>query len=537
MASKLLPTEPIWSTGTTGKGEYLSAGQRKAIFRKRKISAGGSPLKGGAIVPKMGGGLVPVSRSIVPSTGIASSIQPPEQEEEKVGSNGIFAELRDKIAVNAKKITIIKKTLQNHASTLGQKLPGSELDDISKGIQDIGNALSLDFANRIAEHKGEINKLKLGANKQELADEEAGLEKKRTNIFSGIKETAAKIMAPATSMFDKIKEFLLTIFAGQLVTGAFEWLKDPKNQKALQGFFNWVQKHWKWIAGAAIVGASAIVIRKVMKIVKAIRQVVRFLKNGIKVALSIFKYGPKIGKLFKRAVIAAGGKQLAKKMFGKQTTKAVTKQVTKEAAEQVTKKVVTKSLTKVASKTAAKGVGKTLLKKIPLVGLGMGILFAVDRLRKGDWGGALLEVGSGIASTIPGVGTGVSLALDAALIAKDVTQARSITGGDKIDAARETGGPVTKGQNVLVGEGGPEVITASFTGTVQNAHKTAQIISQDVGASDFNMIPIDLGTIKADPPVMPKLRSGKTNEPTQVLSFDVNNPYIDAVPELLGIDI
>ena len=51
------------------------------------------------------------------------------------------------------------------------------------------------------------------------------------------------------------------------------------------------------------------------------------------------------------------------------------------------------------------------------------------------------------------------------------------------------------------------------------------------------MVPIDLGTLKADPPVMPKLRSGKTNEPTQVVSFDVNNPYIDAVPELLGIDI
>ena len=535
MASKLLPTEPIWSTGTSAKGEYLSVGQRKAIFRKRKISAGGSPLKGGAIIPKMGGGLVPVSRYIVPSN-ITSAIEPIEQEE-KVDSKGIFAELRDKIAINAKKITIIKKILQNHASTLGQKLPGSELDDIGKGIQDIGNALSLDFANRITEHKGEINKLKLGANKQELADEEAGLEKKRTNIFSGIKETAAKIMAPATSMFDKIKEFLLTIFAGQLVTGAFAWLKDPKNQKALQGFFNWVQKHWKWIAGAAIVGASAIVIRKVMKIVKAIRQVVRFLKNGIKVALSIFKYGPKIGKLFKRAVIAAGGKQLAKKIFGKQTTKAVTKQVTKEAAEQVTKKVVTKSLTKVATKSAAKGVGKTLLKKIPLVGLGMGILFAVDRLRKGDWGGALLEVGSGIASTIPGVGTGVSLALDAALIAKDVTQARSITGGDKIDAARDTGGSITKGQNVLVGEKGAEIIQAPFTGTVKNAHETARIISQDLGASEINMVPMDMGKITTPPPEMPKLSMGGTNEPTKVTSTNSVNPYMIKVPELLGIDI
>ena len=531
MASKLLPTEPMWSTGTTAKGEYLSAGDRKAIFRKRKISAGSSPLKGGAIVPKMGGGLVPVTRSIVPSSGIASSIQPPEQEEEKIGSNGIFAELRDKIAVNAKKITIIKKTLQNHSSTLGQKLPGSELDDISKGIKDIGNALSLDFANRITEHKDAINKLKLGAKEDELADEEAGLEKKRKNIFSGVKEKAAKIMAPAVSMFDKLKEFLLNIFAGQLVTGAFDWLKDPKNREAISGFFNWVQKHWKWIAGAAIVGASALIIRKVMQVVKAIRGIVRFLKNGIKVAKTVIKQGAKALKNIAK-ILKIGSKPASKAI-----TKQVTKKVTKEVGEQVTKKVVTKSLTKVATKSAAKGIGKSLLKKIPLVGLGMGIIFAVDRLRKGDWGGALMEVASGAASTIPGVGTGVSLALDAALIAKDVTQGRSVAGGDKIDAERELGGPITKGQNVLVGEGGPEIIKASFTGTVENAHKTAKMISQEAGASEINLVPMDMGTVKSPPPQMPKISMGGTNEPTKVGSTNAVNPYMMKVPEMLGIDV
>ena len=529
MASKLLPTEPIWSTGTTAKGEYLSVGQRKAIFRKRKISAGGSPLKGGAIVPKMGGGLVPVSRSIVP-TNITSAIEPIEQEE-KVDSKGIFAELRDKIAINAKKITIIKKILQNHASTLGQKLPGSELDEVSKGIKNIGNALSLDFANRISENKDEINRLKIGAKKEELTDEEGRLEKKRKGIFGGVRETAAKVMAPAVSMFDKIKEFLLNIFAGQLVTGAFEWLKDPKNQQALQGFFNWVQKHWKWIAGAAIVGASALIIRKVMQVVKAIRGIVRFLKNAIKVAKTVIKQGAKALKNVAKIL----------KIGSKPTSKAITKQVSKKVSKEVTKKVakkaVTKSLTKVAAKGAAKGVGKSILKKIPFVGLGMGVLFAVDRLRKGDWGGALLEVASGAASTIPGVGTGVSLALDAALIAKDVHQARSITGGDKIDAARETGGPITIGQNVLVGEGGAEIIKAPFTGTVENAHKTAQIISQDVGASDFNMIPMDLGKIKTPPPKLPKIASSTPNEPSQVDSINPAYPYMMKVPELLGIDV
>ena len=167
----------------------------------------------------------------------------------------------------------------------------------------------------------------------------------------------------------------------------------------------------------------------------------------------------------------------------------------------------------------------------------MGIIFAVDRLRKGDWGGALMEVASGAASTIPGVGTGVSLALDAALIAKDVTQGRSVAGGDKIDAERAIGGPITKGQNVLVGEGGPEIIKASFTGTVENAHKTAKMISQEAGASEINLVPMDMGTVKSPPPQMPKISMGGTNEPTKVSSTNAVNPYMMKVPEMLGIDV
>ena len=46
------------------------------------------------------------------------------------------------------------------------------MDEVSKGIKDIGNALSLDFANRISENKDEINRLKIGAKKEELTDKE-----------------------------------------------------------------------------------------------------------------------------------------------------------------------------------------------------------------------------------------------------------------------------------------------------------------------------------------------------------------------------
>ena len=72
------------------------------------------------------------------------------------------------------------------------------------------------------------------------------------------------------------------------------------------------------------------------------------------------------------------------------------------------------------AKTASKGLGKSLLKKIPGVGLVAGLGFGAGRLMRGDWKGALGEVASGAASTIPGLGTAASVAIDAGLAARDM---------------------------------------------------------------------------------------------------------------------
>ena len=95
---------------------------------------------------------------------------------------------------------------------------------------------------------------------------------------------------------------------------------------------------------------------------------------------------------------AAGGAGLLRKLFGKD-----------------------------GAKTAEKGLGKTalksILKKIPGIGLLMGLGFGIGRLMEGDILGAAGEVASGAASMIPGVGTAASVAIDAGLLAKDVSEA------------------------------------------------------------------------------------------------------------------
>ena len=109
------------------------------------------------------------------------------------------------------------------------------------------------------------------------------------------------------------------------------------------------------------------------------------------------------------------------------------------------------------SRKAATSIGgKMLAKKIPFLGAGLGAIFAAQRLAKGDWGGALLELGSGVASSFPGVGTAISVGLDSALLAKDLMggQKGFRTGGSFDISNPESGGIVpikTHGdQNVSV---------------------------------------------------------------------------------------
>lgn len=80
----------------------------------------------------------------------------------------------------------------------------------------------------------------------------------------------------------------------------------------------------------------------------------------------------------------------------------------------------------------AKMGGKSLLKKLPFISVGAGALFAGQRMMQGDGVGAGMEMMSGVASMLPGIGTAASLALDASLMARDAV------GPDAVDKSVKT---------------------------------------------------------------------------------------------------
>jgi hypothetical protein len=112
------------------------------------------------------------------------------------------------------------------------------------------------------------------------------------------------------------------------------------------------------------------------------------------------------------------------KNAGKATEKAGAKAGAK-ATEKVGVKAAEKTGVKLATKTLGKAGLKSLVKKLPLIGALAGIGFGIQRAMEGDYLGAAGEVASGIASTVPGVGTIVSAGIDVGLAGRDIAKAQN----------------------------------------------------------------------------------------------------------------
>ena len=218
-----------------------------------------------------------------------------------------------KTETNAEKITRLKKILQNQKSKIGEKLPGSTeekekvklnttLTETNRILVEIQKQLAYDFAMRAAEDKQEVAEEKEATSKERFKREESALEKSAKAMVSTVKTATKKIVSPIGNIFQKLLAFIGILAKGIAVNAAFEWFKDPENQKKITKFFNILQKNWKLIAKILGVIGGAILIGKIIAFIGAIKGLVAFI------------VGPLVAGLTKAAAgiaAAAGGAAVA----------------------------------------------------------------------------------------------------------------------------------------------------------------------------------------------------------------------------------
>ena len=148
-----------------------------------------------------------------------------------------------------------------------------------------------------------------------------------------------------------------------------------------------------------------------------------------------------------------------------------------------------------AGKSASKA-GKVFLKifkKIPIIGALISFGFAVSKFRKGDFIGAGLEIASGLASFIPGVGTVASIAIDGVSMARDLSMDEAddfivrggkmtrfnkddlVVGGTKLDAALSGASP-SEVSKMGGGGGDMNILAAKLDQMIELLSQPGQVI-------------------------------------------------------------
>tara|TARA_B100002019_G_scaffold275029_1_gene272528 strand:- start:7015 stop:9132 length:2118 start_codon:yes stop_codon:yes gene_type:complete len=216
--------EEITTSGTIG-GEALTSEERKEGFKKRNDKIGFETFvekvlakkkaqtesvgagknnrslgKGSAIVKSPGGSL----------SNISSIIPPPISEE----------------------------TEEN-------------LEDILKGIDSIRETLAEE--KKLEEKKSK--KDRRDDEKERRAKKEKRLE---SNIFKGIAKTVGKVLSPVKSIFDKIMNYLTTVFLGRVAMSIFEWFSDKENTDKIKTIFRFVKDWWPAMLGGLILFGGAL---------------------------------------------------------------------------------------------------------------------------------------------------------------------------------------------------------------------------------------------------------------------------------------
>lgn len=146
--------------------------------------------------------------------------------------------------------------------------------------------------------------------------------------------------------------------------------------------------------------------------------------KGAETASKVVKAIPKPGFLMtaEEKIAERGARMASEKAAGtavgtvaEKATPAIVEQAGKEAAKGA-------AAAGKAISTTGEAAAKITGKKIPVIGAVLGGIFAVERAMEGDYLGAGGEMLSGLASTIPGFGTAASLAIDGALLARDLNK-------------------------------------------------------------------------------------------------------------------
>ena len=372
---------------------------------------------------------------------------------------GTSVELGPKAALNAQKIAARMSQGNSELQSASAKfvksfLAGSDgfMKAAKLGVQFTGNESEAGMARKFEQLLGKVQALqsgKQGTGSQfyfDAMEKAYGLSREDFNLQSQIGTSIAQLSESAVE--SRAKESTSINLQQQLLNSfnAIQFNLIHLTQKLASGFAKltdwlevevgpWAKKYFGPIVAAlttiaavfgvggflAVGGALIFALKMGFKPLVWLAEGLGWLGKGIKkMTKSPPKTSAEIAKSWRKNAAKAGHKPSAE----------IAKSWAKNAAPGGAAK-------KASSKMFSKATGKAIAKKIPLVSIVAGLGFGIWRAAKGDFAGAALELASGVAGTIPGLGTAASLAADAKLLHMDMKAAEEdrVNRAERVEAS------------------------------------------------------------------------------------------------------
>ena len=432
-----------------------------------------------------------------------------------------------KTKINAEKITRLKNILQNQKSDVGEKLPGSTaekekaklnttLEETNRILVEIQKQLAYDFAMRMAEDKQEAEDEKEATSKRRFKREETALEKSARSVVNTVKSATKKIVSPLGNIFQKLLTFIGIIGKGIVANAAFEWFKDPENQKKITKFFNILKENWKLLRNIFLTVIGVGLAVKLAAAIGVIGSVLAMLANPIVLGVlagALAGYG--LYKAGREGVVGGPGFVEAHDLLDATLAGAG---ITNDGKNKENKNI---PLTQSQQQT----YNLVVEKRKQLYDL-------KDRQdREADEAGNKVGKGSPLGQ---GVYTN-ELAYEQArgvVLKKYSNLARELVGLP----ARAMGGPVTAGKTYLVGENGPELFSPNIDGSIVNNMRTEKIYQMLASGKRGRTRIVELPpqTIEGPKPEI-KLPQGPATKAPKISSSNSLDGYRNVTSEIYGI--
>ena len=163
--------------------------------------------------------------------------------------------IEEQVKVNTEKITIIKNIQKTHRTN--HQKEKAEIAEINNVLSGIAEFIKSDYESRVQSADKENEQAREDAAQEKQSKKEKGLESTTKKSGDRIGKISQGVLAPVKGVFGRLMDAVTAIGLGIVGSAAFKFLARPEIFEKLQGAFDFITKHFKWVLGA--LGAIALI--------------------------------------------------------------------------------------------------------------------------------------------------------------------------------------------------------------------------------------------------------------------------------------